>query len=98
MSALRTHGTITFDAAIIRGTIAFSQADALLDVGHWLALVPECYRDRAAEGVRVVGARYVGKKMRPESLIWFAEELSRWLVENIEPIDDVLRGGTEGGR
>jgi hypothetical protein len=100
MSALRTHGTATFDADFIARLIGPSPVDpSTLAIGDWLAFVPECYRDQAIEGAREVGARFVGRRMDRGMVLAFAVELSRWLIESVEPASSWdVRGGTEGGR
>lgn len=87
MSTLRSHGTVSFEADFIARLIGPAWNDpSTLNVGEWLAFVPECYRAQAIEGVQAVGARFVKRKMDRSTLHAFAAALHWWLVENVEPI------------
>ncbi len=66
------------------------QGNALLSLWPWIEFVPECYRDKITEGVKILAPQFLGYKATPSVMRDFSRALSIWIGQFVDPIREIL--------
>lgn len=86
ITSLERFRTISFDRAIMAQSISIDAVNSSIAAGAWFAVVPECYRPRAAELVADVFAEHRGNHLTDASLERFVSDLHERCWDEMFPI------------